>query len=127
LSQGNKKPKTEKQLAAARKSIKKAAQAAWAKPRSVKQLAVSKAPRTKKPLATLKQLRSYPRTEKQLAILAAARAMPKKPVSAESIDCHHNDLCHGAKRPEDIIHVTHAEHARIHSQFRERDQYGKFI
>jgi len=127
MARGNRSPRTEKQLAAARLSIRKAASVAWSLPRSAAQLAVTRAPRTEKQVATLKHLRSYPRTEKQLRVLAEGRAIPKTRVNAGTIDCHHNDLHHGKERPNDVIFMSHAEHAKTHSSFRKRDKSGRWI
>ena len=43
---------------------------------------------------------------------------------------HHNDLCHGAERPDDVTSMTSSEHIRLHAklrcQNRERDSKGRF-
>lgn len=48
-------------------------------------------------------------------------------VFADSIVEHHNDLQHGAIRPNDTNLMSHSEHTRLHSKKRCRDNKGKFI
>ncbi len=38
----------------------------------------------------------------------------KKPLMGNHIIKHHNDLQHGAIRPDDITLMTHSKHARLH-------------
>ena len=92
-------------------------------------------------------MKSLPRTEAQRA---ASRRNGRKLVSnphkglvfANGIIEHHNDLCHGRERPDDITPMTLSEHSRLHgklngkrlseygkrlSELRERDNKGQFL
>ena len=40
----------------------------------------------------------------------------RKMGQADSIDCHHRDLQHGAIRPDDVIYMTHSEHSKLHAE-----------
>jgi len=49
-------------------------------------------------------------------------------LTSDTIIEHHNDLCHGKLRPNDVTYMTHAEHSRFHAGLRRRDSNGqKFI
>ncbi len=34
---------------------------------------------------------------------------------ANTIIEHHNDLCHGAKDPNDVTYMAHSDHSRLHA------------
>ena len=48
-------------------------------------------------------------------------------VFRKDLVCHHNDGCHGKLRPDDITQITLSEHGRLHAEYRERDNMGRFI
>lgn len=101
-------PKTDKQREASRKTgrknVKLAQKIAYSLPRSIKQ---------KKQFYDLSQ---RPRTEAQWK--AIYRNLKKAGVFADSIIKHHNDLCHGTLRSDDITYMTHSEHGRLHMELR---------
>lgn len=49
-----------------------------------------------------------PRTKNQLESLPHADTIVK----------HHNDLCRGVERPDDITLITHSEHMSLHNNLR---------
>ena len=53
----------------------------------------------------------------------------KKPLMGDDIVEHHNDLQHGAIRPDDIIYMTNREHTSLHAKLQNqpRDSKGRFI
>lgn len=52
----------------------------------------------------------------------------KKALLGDDIVCHHNDLCHGALRPDDISHMTNRKHCRLHGLLKKptRNSLGQF-
>lgn len=93
---------------------------------------------SKKQLQALNKLHKLPKTQKQKEnarnmgkkygkmALKIAHKLPKSAkqlansrkaqVFANDIIKHHNDLCHGEIRPDDITLMTHSEHAKLHMQ-----------
>lgn len=48
-------------------------------------------------------------------------------VFGDDIVEHHNDLCHGALRPDDITSMPLSDHARLHGKLRMEDGTHPFI
>jgi hypothetical protein len=90
-----KKPRTKTQREASRASVKKACEAS------------RKLPRTKA------QLEANRKNGCKLVFNPHGST-----VSANDIIEHHNDLCHGAERPDDVTLMTHSEHSRLHMELR---------
>jgi len=99
---------------------------------------MGKAPRTEKQLEAwrkhCRQMAKLPRTEKQMRHICQVNLAKKgKPspykgiASGDNIVKHHNDLCHGCSRPNDIILMTRSEHSSLHSKLTSRDFFGKFM
>lgn len=68
----------------------------------------------------IKATHRLPRTQKQIE---ASRKLGRKYGSknspkADTIVCHHNDLCHGKERPDDVTYMTNREHVGLHSRLR---------
>ena len=82
------KPKTQNQLRATRQNVKKAQKKAQSVPRTKAQ--------RKAVLENIKDVRVF----------------------ADTIVKHHNDLCHGAKDPDDVTYMTSSEHMRLHANIR---------
>lgn len=40
----------------------------------------------------------------------------KKPLMGQDIIKHHNDLKHGAERPDDVIYMSSSDHCRLHAK-----------
>ena len=89
------------------------------------------------------KLHKLPRTQVQIEAGRKVGKLPKtllqtgkgrsKPhegnIFGDDIVKHHNDLCHGALRPDDITCMTHSKHIGLHAKLRyqERDNKGRFI
>lgn len=56
------------------------------------------------------KLHKLPRTQKQI------EAAHKPKVFGDDIVCHHNDLCRGKLRPDDVMYISHREHLRLHAK-----------
>ena len=96
--------------------------------------------KTKKQIEWMRELGKRPKTQKQRdsackTIKIASEVARKLPRSAAQIEnmrkvgkdfslCaetiveHHNDLCHGAKDPDNVNYITNSEHARFHANLR---------
>ncbi len=60
---------------------------------------------------------SLPRTNKQkeaVRKVGLANKGCKGRTNTDTIDLHHNDLCHGALRPDDKIYLPHRLHSKLH-------------
>lgn len=57
-----------------------------------------------------------PRTQNQIE--ASRRNVKKCCVFADTIVKHHNDLQHGALRPNDVTYMTHSAHMSLHMKLR---------
>lgn len=51
----------------------------------------------------------------------------KKPRTGQTIIRHHNDLQHGAERPDDVTYMSHSEHVRLHSRLQLEDGTHNFL
>ena len=106
-------PKTQKQC----ENAKKATAVACKLPRTQKQLAtycengrkVGKLPRTKKQLETVRE------NIKGIYVFA------------NTIVEHHNDLCHGTERPDDVTYMTSSEHISLHNNLRVQNGTHPFL
>lgn len=101
-------PKTQKQREASHKTGRKY----W----QIAQKVAASLPRTEKQKHQFYDLSQRPRTKAQWQ--AIYKNLKKAGVFAKDIVKHHNDLCHGTKRPDDITLMTHSEHCRLHSNLR---------
>lgn len=84
------------------------------------------------------KLHKLPRTEKQLYNSAKMGKLPKTSLQIETtrkmglsnhgdmIVKHHNDLCHGAERPDDVAEMTLSQHSKLHAEYRARDNNARF-
>ena len=93
-------------------------------------------PRTEKQLEALSKGRRLPPTQRQIeARRKNARKMGKLPKSLAQIEHarkigvthsifgddiveHHNDLCHGAERPNDVSYMAMRKHTSLHNKLR---------
>lgn len=73
-------------------------------------------------LKNLKIARTLRRTQKQLE---SSRKMGLSNHAATIIK-HHNDLCHGAKNPNDVSFMSHSEHSRLHANLRVKNGTHNF-
>jgi hypothetical protein len=100
-----------------RKSIKKAQEVSCKLPRTMKQ--IESARRMGKAVKTLRQR------------IASRNNGKHGKLSKDTIIQHHNDLCHGAERPDDITCMSHGGHSRLHAKlrypYREKDSKGRFM
>ncbi len=99
-----KRPRTEKQCETSRKNVQKAQKIAHKLPRTQKQIKAC----CKNFIKAREIGSTLPRTPKQLA----------GKVFGNDIVEHHNDLCHGAERPEDVTYMIMREHSRLHNNLR---------
>ncbi len=123
------KPKTEKQLQACRK-LGKLPRTVKQKERTQKQREcarelcrkLNKLPRTKAQREAarenIRKLHKLPRTEKQRE---TSRKNGLNAVFANDIVEHHNDLKHGALRPDDVSYITCSEHTKLHWKLRREE------
>ena len=78
-----------------------------------------KRPRSQKQKENAQKMGKRPNTEKQIQA-ARKNCLNRKgqshvsSLNANTIVEHHNDLCRGKLRPDDITVMTHSEHARLH-------------
>ena len=112
-------------------------------------------PRSQKQLEALDRGRRLPRTPKQieacrrngrkvgnlpntsakqiegcrkLGLAAKGKPNPHKGnVFGNSIVEHHNDLCHGAERPNDVSHMTLSEHHSLHNNLKVKNGTHPFL
>ncbi len=82
---------------------------------------------SKKQLEALKIAHKLPRSEKQMEHAHQNIKEGKCRIFANDIVKHHNDLCRGKLRPDDITLMTLSEHFSLHTQYRKRDRKGRFI
>jgi len=120
------KPKTEKFLSAARENVKKAAEVAHKLPRTLAQIdntyRMGQAPKSEK------QIEASRENGRKNGLSCTGKPHPHGPtVFGDDIIEHHNDLCHGAERPDDVTSMTSSEHMKFHAGYQERDNEGKFI
>lgn len=116
--------RTEKHKKIARKNIAKAREVALKLPRTLIQREVcrkmGKAAKTQKQRESIRELGKIPN------------------IFADTIIEHHNDLCHGAERPDDVSCMTNSEHGKLHAKLQcqdrhirvlgqKRDNKGRFI
>lgn len=98
---------------------------------------LNKRPKTPRQIEHTRRMGKAPRTEKQCeASREKGRKMSLnnigKPnphegtVCASDIVKHHNDLCHGAKNPNDVIFMSHSEHCRFHANLRVKNGTHNF-
>ncbi len=85
--------------------------------------------RTEEQMQQVRELGKAPKTEKQRE---ASRKIGRRiNINGDTIIKHHNDLCHGAERPDDVMIMNHSEHCRLHGklqcQDRKRDSGGKYV
>lgn len=114
-------PKTQKQIESARENQKIAVKIAASLPRSEKQLESSREkgrkigslPRTQNQIEACRKTGKLPKTKVQIE-----SARRKNRINANTIVEHHNDLCHGAERPEDVDCITLSEHGKLHANLR---------
>lgn len=99
------------------KNLAKGREKGWKMPRTEKQLSATR--------GNIKIAHKLPRTQKQieasrkLGSSAKGKPNPHGPrVFGDDIIEHHNDLKHGAERPDDITLMTHAEHSSLHNKLR---------
>lgn len=104
-------PKTDKQREASRKTGRKYVKIA--------QKVGASLPRSYKQKKQFYELSQRPRTEAQRK--ASYQNLEKAGVFAETTVKHHNDLCHGALRPDDVTYMTHSKHGRLHMELRIKD------
>lgn len=115
---------------------------------------MSRPPLTQKQLEALDRGRRLPRTEKQreasrrnmhimsklpktqkqieqcrnLALSNKGRPNPHKGnVFGNSIVCHHNDLCRGKLRSDDVTYMTMSEHAKLHTNLQVKNGTHNFL
>ena len=96
---------------ASRETIKKATQASRKVPRTQRQIEACRQNGRKNGLASKGKCKPYYWGR----------------VFAEDIVKHHNDLCHGAERPDDITLMTMREHSRLHANLRIEDGTYHFL
>lgn len=97
-------------------------------------------PLTQKQLEVLDRGRRLPRTQKQIATCRMnGRKVGKLPnrkgslnphkgnVFGDTFVCHHNDLCHGAERPDDITYMSQREHQKLHSNLQVQNGTHPFL
>lgn len=90
---------------------------------------------SKKQQKHLDRIHKLPQTPKQLeTALQNLGIMKGKPyphegnIFGDDIVEHHNDLCHGAERPDDVSYITSREHSRLHGILKNqtKDSLGRF-
>lgn len=145
------KMRTEKQREASRRNIKKANEVSRKLPRSLAQIEnlrrmhslpktsiqikhtteMSKMPKTPEQIEIRRknayELGKRPKTQKQIQ---TSRKIARKMGSSNNADTtvkHHNDLCHGTERPDDITCMTLSEHTRLHINLRIEDGTHHFL
>ncbi len=77
-----------------------------------------KLPRSAKQIEHTRKLGKGPRTQKQIA---TSRELCRKMglnTTSDTIVGHHNDLCRGEERPDDITYMSHGEHTSLHAKLR---------
>ena len=88
--------------------------------------ALCKMPRSQKQIENLRKLNERPRTQVQCE--AGLRNLDKgRNITRNTIVEHHNDLCHGAERPDDITLMTSSEHHRLHANIRVQNGTHPFL
>ena len=88
--------------------------------------------RTKKQIQQIHDLGKAPKTQKQIngcrkGGLKGKGKSRKGRVFADSIVEHHNDLQHGAIRPNDISLMSHSEHTSLHANLRVQNGTNPFL
>jgi len=78
---------------------------------------IRRGPKTQKQLEAsrenVRKLHKLPKTEKQIK---AASKLGR--ISANTIVEHHNDLCRGAERPDDVNLMSLSEHTTLHNKLK---------
>lgn len=68
------------------------------------------------------RLHKLPRSKKQLKATRKMGLLSNKgregTVFGDDIIEHHNDLCHGAERPDDVTYMTSSKHWSLHNNVR---------
>ena len=123
------KPISEKQLAA----LSKGREIASKLPKTAKQKETSR----KNFIKATKASASLPRTTKQVETAyingcnhGYQKGQPhphEGTVFANDVVKHHNDLQHGAERPDDITPMTLSEHMRLHNKLRVNNGTNPFL
>jgi hypothetical protein len=104
----NKRPKSVKQIQTSRENAYRISQL----PKTQLQIEVS----CKKLEKARKIAWKLPRSKAQIE--NARRLSKNFTPAADTIIKHHNDLCHGAKKPDDITPMTLSQHAKLHMKLR---------
>ena len=102
-------PRTQKQREASHKNFIKAGKVGSTLPRTLKQLATARENGRK---YGFKKGEPHPH---------------EATVSGDDIIEHHNDLCHGAERPDDVTCMTLSEHISLHNRLRVEDETNPFL
>jgi len=105
-----------------RRNMGKAGKVAWKLPRSLAQIKhhhkLSKLPTTQKKRETWRKI----------GLNSKGKRNPHGPTAfGNDIVKHHNDLCHGAERPDDIALMTQSEHRRLHEKLRVQNGTHPFL
>jgi hypothetical protein len=89
-------------------------------------------PLSPKQLEALVKGRKLPKTEKQIentrrmGLNNKGKSHPSS-LNANTIVEHHNDLCHGAKDPNDVTYMPHSEHVSLHHNLRVQNGTHPFL
>lgn len=104
-----KKVKTEKQIETSRKNIQIA----------------NKLPTLPK---TQKQIESSRKNARTMQLYNIGKSNPHGPtIFGDDIIRHHNDLQHGALRPDDMVFMTASEHTSLHNKLRVQNGTHNFL
>ncbi len=83
-------------------------------------------------LAALDKLHKLPRSAAQMKSARRLGELPKLPRNGQRIFPntmaeHHNDLCHGALRPDDVTYMTFKKHGNLHAKLQLENGTHNFL
>lgn len=104
------------------------------KPKTQKQLEAARTAGRKTGAQNIKMAHKLPASDAQreawrkIGLSTKGKPKPHKGnVFGNDIIKHHNDLCHGAERPDDITYMTQSQHLSLHHKIRVENGTHHFL